>query len=366
MFIAVRLGSLCALGCALLSAGCAGVWYTPYRHDAAEAAFMPVVQQDARTTFDYARSVQAPPITQLPDVHANYDKFLVGFAPVELHGTPALDMSAHYYRSRSATVRRLVIVLPIWGSYPYPPRRITQTLLRSSKGEFDVLHVLGHEPLFDWVQLRNTSSQEQFVQLAEQMTGRVVDAVIGIRQLVDWAQATTNLEVSVVGFSMSAIVAAVAMGVEDRIASGVLMMGAGNPAEVFATCNGKLAQVRDAVTTRFGWTQERYRALFERLFSAGDPRNFAGHYDAQNILIIDGMFDGCMSRDSRAALWEATGRPERVTFISNHKWSFISLTPVVFNVAGKKIYRFLSQHPGNGQDEFVAHTAGQRPRPSGR
>ena len=364
MFVAVRLLRLSVLLLTTVCAGCAGVWYTPFRH----ADSVPIAVSNAPSSVDAARAVVAfaydpvriaPPTSRLPDVYANYDKFQVDFAPVQIHGAPAMDMTAHYYRSRTQEARRLVIVLPIWGSYPYPPRRITQTLLRSSKGEFDVLHVLGHAPLFDWEKLRDAPTEARFVELSQQMTGRVADAVIGIRQLVDWAHANTDLEVSVVGFSMSAMVAAIAMGVEDRIASGVLMMGAGNPGEVFATCNGKLERVRDAILERFGWSQERYRALFERLFASGDPRNFAGRYDAQNILIIDGMFDGCMSRQSRAALWEATGRPERMTFISNHKWSFISLTPVVLNIAGKKIYRFLSSHPAHDEGQLLARASAQ-------
>lgn len=351
MFVGIVVRIAFPVICIVAAGGCVGMWHTPYR---ADAAWLPASQLlPSPDAFAYEPVAQNPQPQRLPEVHANYRKFLIRFADVGIHGMPALDMTSHYYRSTSDDVRRLVIVLPIWGSYPYPPRRMTQTLLRRSKGEFDVLHLLGEEPLFDWEQLRDAPSEREFIEMAGQMTGRVADAVIGIRQIVDWAQANTGLEVSVVGFSMGAIVAAIVLGVDDRVSSGALMMGAGNPGEAFATCNGRIGEMRDAVKSRFGWSQQRYRGFFESLLADGDPRNFIGRYDPQRIVIIDGMFDGCMSRDSRAALWQATGRPERITYFSNHKWSFLSLTPLALNVAGKKIHGFLASDQDQQFEQFT-------------
>jgi len=48
-----------------------------------------------------------------------------------------------------------------------------------------------------------------------------------------------------------------------------------------------------------------------------------------------------MPETSRAALWEITGHPERVTFLYQHRSAFYSLTPLGLNVSRRKIYRFL-------------------------
>ena len=239
-----------------------------------------------------------------------------------------------------------MIVLPIWGSYLYPTRKVTRTLRRRSKGNMHVIEVLGAERLFFWDEMAAAPTEEAFVQIARDMTGRVMDTVIAIRQLLDWVQLQDEVDpdrIGLVGFSMGAIVAAMALGADQRFASGVLMMGAARPGEVFATCNGFPGEVRDAITERFGWSQPRYQALFEELFVPGDPASFVGRYDPARLLIMDGAFDDCMSRDARRDLWEATGRPERVVFLGRHKGAFLSLTPLAFNMAGKKIHAFLAE-----------------------
>jgi hypothetical protein len=48
-----------------------------------------------------------------------------------------------------------------------------------------------------------------------------------------------------------------------------------------------------------------------------------------------------MPESSRAALWEITGHPRRVTFLYQHRSAFYSLTPLGLNVSRRKIYRFL-------------------------
>jgi hypothetical protein len=59
--------------------------------------------------------------------------------------------------------------------------------------------------------------------------------------------------------------------------------------------------------------------------------------------MIDAMFDDCMPESARAALWEITGHPQRVTFLYRHRSAFYSLTPIGLNVSRRKIYRFLDE-----------------------
>ena len=209
-----------------------------------------------------------------------------------------------------------------------------------------IIEVLGQEPLFYWGEMAAAPTEEAFVELATQMTGRVLDMVIAIRQLLDWAKVQAEIDgsqIGVVGFSLAAIVAAIVLGVDDRFAAGVLMMGAAKPGEVLATCNGHPGKVRKAILDRFDWSRDRYQALFQELFTVGDPVGLTGRYRPERLLIIDSAFDNCMSRGARQALWEATGRPERIRYLGRHKSAFLALTPIMLNMAGKKIHAFMDQ-----------------------
>lgn len=324
--------------------GCIGRLHTPFRPSAATPVnTSPLPGHHA---FAYQPGPLEPKQTPLANVRRHYDKVRLEFPAVQGRGYPPVSLKAHYYRSKLPTARKLVIVLPIWGSYHYPARRVTQTLRRKSRGDIHVLEVLGEEQLFFWDEMAAAPTEEAFVQISRDMTGRVMDTVIAIRQLLDWAQLQYEVDpdqIGLVGFSMGAIVAAMALGADQRFAGGVLMMGAGKPGEVFATCNGFPGEVRAAITERFGWSQARYQALFEELFAPGDPANFVGRYQPERLLIMDGAFDDCMSRDARRALWETTGRPERLVFLGRHKGAFLSLTPLALNTAGKKIHAFLNK-----------------------
>jgi hypothetical protein len=93
----------------------------------------------------------------------------------------------------------------------------------------------------------------------------------------------------------------------------------------------------------FGWTIERYHDFFQDLFGPADPTHYPGHYDPDEILMIDAMFDDCMPESARAALWEVTGHPKRITMLYKHRSSFYSLTPLGLNFARRKIYDFLDK-----------------------
>ncbi len=57
--------------------------------------------------------------------------------------------------------------------------------------------------------------------------------------------------------------------------------------------------------------------------------------------MIDAMFDDCMPESARAALWDLTGHPKRITMLYRHRSSFYTLTPLGLNFARRQIYRFL-------------------------
>jgi predicted esterase len=261
-------------------------------------------------------------------------------------GLPRNVVEGLYFRSRDTEPKKLVIVLPIWGTSTYPPSRISRGYARRSRGDAHVLWVYGEAPLFPWDDMSTTGSEEEFVRMAQQSAERYRSAVVDLRRLLDWAETREEIDesrIAVVGFSMSSLVAATAMANDARISAGVLMVGAAKFADIFATCGNRAGTVRAHVLREYGWTLARYRDFFAELFDPADPIHYVGRYDPSNVLLIDARFDDCMPRSSRDALWEATGFPRRIMLLARHRHAFYSMTPLGLNFTRRKIYRFLDE-----------------------
>lgn len=255
-------------------------------------------------------------------------------------------VQARYFRGRLPGARKLVVVLPIWGTSRYPPSRISQGYARRSRGDAHVIWVQGNTMLFPWDALASTESEAEFVELAQLGAKRFRATVVDMRRLVDWAESRAEIDagrIAFVGFSMSALVTATLLGNDDRVDTGVLMMGAARYADVFASCGDRAAEVREHVMSEYGWTLDEYRGFFEGLFGPADPLRFSGRYDPSKILLFDARFDDCMPVSARDALWRVMGEPRRITLWLRHRSAFYSLTPLGLNFSRRRIYRFLDR-----------------------
>jgi len=195
--------------------------------------------------------------------------------------------------------------------------------------------------------LSSTSTEEEFIEMAKASAERYRSAVVDLRLLLDWAETQPGIDesrIAMVGFSMSALVTATVMGNDPRVSAAVLMMAAADFADIFTVCGNRAGEVREHVLTEYGWSLEQYHDFFEELFEPADPIGYVGRYDPSSIFMIDAAFDDCMPRSSREALWNATGRPKRLTLLSRHRSGFYSLTPLGLNFVRRKIYDFLDEH----------------------
>ena len=270
------------------------------------------------------------------------------------NGHPQNIVEGQYFRSKEPGPKSLVVVMPIWGTSSYPPEKISTGYARRAGRDANVIWIYGTAPLFPWDELSSVPTEDGFRALGRDSAERFRTAVIDMRRLVDWATTRPEVDASriaFVGFSMSALVTATLLANEPRIAGGVLMMGAARFADVFSVCHNRAGEVRDHAMRSFGWTIDEYREFFAGLFDPADPTRFQGRYDPAKILMIDAMFDDCMPESSRAALWEITGHPQRVTFLYQHRSAFYSLTPLGLNVSRRKIYRFLDRTLDNGRTD---------------
>jgi dienelactone hydrolase len=278
-----------------------------------------------------------------------HDMVRLSFRSSGHNGHPDNLVEGQYFRSVEPGPKPLVVVMPIWGTSDYPPRKISEGYAHKAGKDAHVIWIYGNAPIFPWGELSSAPTEEAFRELARDSAERYRSAVVDMRRLVDWAATQPEIDssrVAFVGFSMSALVTATLLANEPRISAAVLMMGAARFADIFAVCGNRAGQVRNHALSTFGWSFDEYYDFFDGLFAPADPVRFPGRYDPEKILMIDAMFDDCMPEASRTALWEITGHPQRMTFLYQHRSAFYSLTPLGLNVSRREIYRFLDDALG--------------------
>jgi dienelactone hydrolase len=267
-------------------------------------------------------------------------------------------IEAIYYRSNTAGKLPLVIVLPIWGDsfrygLSYPPKKIASTLRGRSDGGMHILRVLGEKEIFDWEAVGESETEEQFLSNMSRIAQREAINIVDISRLIDWAEARKEINaarIGLIGFSRSAVTAGMTALNEPRLAAVVLVMGGARPHRILATCDGDVGRPRKKILKRFGWTAADYEQAIEPLFRPIDAANYSGRADPGRILIFDSHEDKCIPQDSRDDLWEALGRPARISFLYGHNTSFLSMTPLGFNWMRREIYEFFESTPGFGLD----------------
>jgi len=148
--------------------------------------------------------------------------------------------------------------------------------------------------------------------------------------------------VALIGFSIAASIAGSILTQEPRFAAAALVMGGAEQHKIMAYCSGpRLTAVRERVARDFGWGAEDLEKHLEPIMRNVDAANYSGQIDPEKVLIVDASRDDCMPRDCRESLWNALGRPERLTMNYDHRRAFYSITPLGFNWLRYRIWDFL-------------------------
>jgi dienelactone hydrolase len=266
------------------------------------------------------------------------------FPSIGKNGQAGNVVTGLYYQSKLPGKKKLVIILPIWGSHTYPSRKMTRSLLKYSGGQMNVLRILGKDFLFDWEAMREATTEQSLFAVIERMVERVQTHVIDIRRTVDWAETQPDInaqQLGLIGFSMGAVVASLIVASEPRIRASTLVMGGASPHKMFASCFGRAKKTRDTIISRFGWTRETFEKKLEKPFAPIDPANYAGRVDPKGVIIFDAKYDTCIPRSGRDSLWDAMGQPQRVSLPNDHKMAFLAMTPLGLNKMRRRIYTFL-------------------------
>ena len=257
------------------------------------------------------------------------------------------QLGALAYVSRAPGAKRWVLVLPIWGSSTYPPRKLVTWLTHGSGGQgTNVLWIQdpARANLIDYPSLRAAPSPEEFLAVLSRSADCIGAAAEDVRGWMDWVLQRPGADprrVGLVGCSIGAMVGSLAMGRAGRFGAGVFVMGGGHLDEILSTCYGEEAEVRRHAAEVFGWSQEEFQREVAGPLAAVDPVAVAGNIDPEGVLFIDAGRDSCIPPSARDGLWEAMGRPERVTLDYDHKTSFLSMTFLGFDRTTQRVVEFL-------------------------
>src|SRR5204863_6758983 len=122
-----------------------------------------------------------PVMLGAPTSHTrHHDIVPLSFVSSGHNGHPENLVIGQYFRSHEPGRKKLVIVMPIWGTSTYPPRKISTGYARRSGGDANVIWIHGDSPVFPWAELSHTPDEKAFVALARDNTERFRTAVVDI------------------------------------------------------------------------------------------------------------------------------------------------------------------------------------------
>ncbi|MBN1862614.1 MAG: alpha/beta hydrolase [Dehalococcoidales bacterium] len=151
-------------------------------------------------------------------------------------------------------------------------------------------------------------------------------SVIDVRQVIDWAETRDELDsqkIAVVGISFGGFISAIAMGVDQRLRAGVLIISGGNLE--------KIAYLSKTLPKRWGFRhteaefraqQESYSSYLNKVAEKGwemvepaqrgfliDALTYAGYLRDRPLLMINARRDEVIPKEATLDFWEASGRP---------------------------------------------------------
>ncbi|MEE8137469.1 MAG: hypothetical protein V3T81_01145 [Thermoanaerobaculia bacterium] len=278
---------------------------------------------------------------------------------------PGNRVRGRYYRSSKGGKRPLLVLLPIWGSSTYPVMTTVRHLLHGpSAGSLDLVVLEGKRHLFDLRAMAHAGNEAAVEEEIQRLVRSLQATVTDIRRLIEWGRRQPEIDprrIGIVGYSVSAVVAGLVIGLEPRLAAGALVMTGGHLGEILEHCSTDPNRVRRGLERRLGWSAEEMRRKLAPFLDTYHPVRFAGAVDPASVLFIEAARDGCMTAADRKRYWQALGRPERITIGWTHRLSFLSMTPLGGHATTRKIVDFLHRRlvaPGSGGTMQMAVSGG--------
>ncbi len=97
----------------------------------------------------------------MDQTHA-HDIFRIEYPSSGHNGHPQNIVEGLYLRSRDPGPKKLVVVMPIWGTSTYPPDKVSHGYARHAGKDANVIWIYDAAPLFPWPTLRMAKTEEEF------------------------------------------------------------------------------------------------------------------------------------------------------------------------------------------------------------
>ena len=237
-------------------------------------------------------------------------------------------IAGEYYLPKGETRTPLVILVHGMGDRSvYPCRLIAHTLANSGIASI-ILFLVFHKTRATEVikkKYPNLSSDEWF----ESYQLSVTD----IRQVIDWSDSRPEIirdKIALVGISFGGMVSSIAMGLDKRIKTGVLIVSGGNSEQITRhslllrwqykhneeefRSNQKLYAQYLAEVEEEGF--ENVRPLKRSYLT--DPMTFSRSLRGRPIMMLNALWDEMIPRVATLEMWKACGKPPLTWYPSTH------------------------------------------------
>jgi dienelactone hydrolase len=318
----------------------------PTTHLAAHRPDLPVP-----TGYEYRKT--ASPVTlerQSISADGRYETYVLTLPSVEGNGQGPLPASVQYLKLKTPGKKKLVIVVPIYGSVSFASTMTARHLIEWQKQDTNVLLILDANEIFDGDVERAPimTTDAELLQGVHRCVTRFRNAVITIRRLIDWAETVDEIDaarIGVVGFSIGASVANVAMGVDARIAAGAFVLPSTKLHEIFAY--GRVPHWKESIDrarANLQLTPDELAQKVEPILRSIDPIHFSKSIDSARVLLIEAAQDSYVPAQARKLHWEALGRPRLIRIDYDHKVAFLlSMTFLSRHFTARTIAEFFDE-----------------------
>ncbi|MBI2898649.1 MAG: SpoIID/LytB domain-containing protein [Planctomycetes bacterium] len=197
-------------------------------------------------------------------------------------------------------------------------------------GSFDGLELLAHRlaengvgalmvflPHYGPRRAKDAEKRDEMLSISGERTAlHFRQAVLDVRRAGDWLASRPEVDpgrIGIVGFSLGAVVGALAAGVDPNFSKSVLVIGGGDLASIVFHDSEATKEIRAELEKR-GITIDRLREELRGI----EPLTFAARVARGSVLMFNAEDDEIIPRSSVEKLHEALGRPRIEWFKGGH------------------------------------------------